>query len=382
MLVYVLLVVLVLALTFWGFRSARRLVKRNEAAARKAAQDAAHEAEPESLPAEPESDLPPLDFERASLPVPLPDFEAAPTAPLPLDALTLPGEAEPQPQPVAPDSVSFVDLELDVVLAPEVPAIEVLEPSAETPVEATEVDLELDLGSAPEPEPEPVLPLPEIEAERFPELVAVAEPEPESEPVPVIEAEAPLPVPELVEVAQPVPVPEPVPVPVPVPVQPSEPVPAPVPLPAAPPPAPAAPSAPVTPVIPPVVASTELPLILVVDDSAVVRAKMIKLLKSVNCRIEIAKNGVQALELIPQLQPQVVITDIEMPEMDGYELIARLDADAALRTIPVCAVSSFENLAERLAPHANVRGCFGKPWDDALVLSTLASLLAASSAKS
>lgn len=378
MLVYVLLVVLVLALTFWGFRSARRLVKRNEAAARKAAQDAAHEAEPESLPAEPESDLPPLDFERASLPVPLPDFEAAPTAPLPLDALTLPGEAEPQPQPVAPDSVSFVDLELDVVLAPEVPAIEVLEPSAETPVEATEVDLELDLGSAPEPEPEPVLPLPEIEAERFPELVAVAEPEPE----PVIEAEAPLPVPELVEVAQPVPEPEPEPVPTPV--QPSEPVPAPVPLPAAPPPAPAAPSAPVTPVIPPVAvaASTELPLILVVDDSAVVRAKMIKLLKSVNCRIEIAKNGVQALELIPQLQPQVVITDIEMPEMDGYELIARLDADAALRTIPVCAVSSFENLAERLAPHANVRGCFGKPWDDALVLSTLASLLAASSAKS
>lgn len=133
--------------------------------------------------------------------------------------------------------------------------------------------------------------------------------------------------------------------------------------------------------IPPVAAATELPLILVVDDSAVVRAKMIKLLKSINCRIEIAKNGVQALELIPQLQPQVVITDIEMPEMDGYELIARLDADDALRTIPVCAVSSFENLAERLAPHTNVRGCFGKPWDDALVLSTLASLLAASSAK-
>ena len=135
------------------------------------------------------------------------------------------------------------------------------------------------------------------------------------------------------------------------------------------------PAQPTPPLSPPV--SSEPPLILVVDDSAVVRAKMVKLLKSVNYRVEIAKNGVQALELIPQLQPHIVVTDIEMPEMDGYELIARLDADPALRTIPVFAVSSFEDLAERLAPHANVKGCFGKPWDEPLVLATLASLVGA-----
>ena len=112
-------------------------------------------------------------------------------------------------------------------------------------------------------------------------------------------------------------------------------------------------------------------MILVVDDSAVVRAKMVKLLKAAEYQVEVAKNGLQALEAIPQIRPGVIITDIEMPEMDGYELIARLDADPALRHIPVFAVSSFENLAERLAPHANVRGCFGKPWDDAMVLSSL-----------
>ncbi len=134
-----------------------------------------------------------------------------------------------------------------------------------------------------------------------------------------------------------------------------------------PPPPPAPPAQPVVPVGP--------PLILVVDDSAVVRAKMVKLLKSVNYRVEIAKNGVQAMELIPQLQPHVVVTDIEMPEMDGYELIARLDADPHLRTIPVFAVSSFENLAEKLAPHTNVKGCFGKPWDEPMVLATLSALL-------
>jgi len=145
------------------------------------------------------------------------------------------------------------------------------------------------------------------------------------------------------------------------------------------------PPAPAAPVVPPPVPSApapsgESPLILVVDDSAVVRAKMVKLLKSVNYRVEIAKNGLQALELIPQLQPHVIVTDIEMPEMDGYELIARLDADAQLRTIPVYAVSSFEDLAERLAPHANVQGCFGKPWDEPLVLSTLAQRLGTAAA--
>ena len=146
----------------------------------------------------------------------------------------------------------------------------------------------------------------------------------------------------------------------------------PVPAPVAVPPAPAVPPPPVSPAV-----AAEPPLILVVDDSAVVRAKMVKLLKSVPYRVEIAKNGVQALELIPQLQPHIVVTDIEMPEMDGYELIARLEADPALRTIPVFAVSSFEDLATRLAPHTNVKGCFGKPWDEPLVLSTLASLVGA-----
>ena len=199
------------------------------------------------------------------------------------------------------------------------------------------------LAPTPEPTPEPAPEPQPIEPVPAPVEPAVLAPEPPSEPVAA-------------------PVREPVAAPV------AEPMPAPV----AVPPAPAVPPPPVSPAV-----AAEPPLILVVDDSAVVRAKMVKLLKSVNYRVEIAKNGVQALELIPQLQPHIVVTDIEMPEMDGYELIARLEADPALRAIPVFAVSSFEDLAQRLAPHTNVKGCFGKPWDEPLVLSTLASLVGA-----
>ena len=212
----------------------------------------------------------------------------------------------------------------------------------------------------PEPVSEPELTL----APLAPTPEPTPEPEPEPEPAPALQPIEPVPAPVEPAVLSPEPVAAPVSEPVAAPV--AEPVPAPV----AVPPAPAVPPPPVSPAV-----AAEPPLILVVDDSAVVRAKMVKLLKSVPYRVEIAKNGVQALELIPQLQPHIVVTDIEMPEMDGYELIARLEADPALRTIPVFAVSSFEDLATRLAPHTNVKGCFGKPWDEPLVLSTLASLV-------
>ncbi|MBP6615566.1 MAG: response regulator, partial [Aquabacterium sp.] len=231
------------------------------------------------------------------------------------------------------------------------------------------------------PEPEPEVPViePVIEPVMEPEPVSEPEltlaplaptPEPTPEPAPEPQPIEPVPAPVEPAVLAPEPPPEPVAAPVREPV--AAPVAEPVPAPVAAPPAPAVPPPPVSPAV-----AAEPPLILVVDDSAVVRAKMVKLLKSVNYRVEIAKNGVQALELIPQLQPHIVVTDIEMPEMDGYELIARLEADPALRTIPVFAVSSFEDLATRLAPHTNVKGCFGKPWDEPLVLSTLASLVGA-----
>ena len=216
----------------------------------------------------------------------------------------------------------------------------------------------------PEPVSEPELTL----APLAPTPEPTPEPEPEPEPAPEPQPIEPVPAPVEPAVLAPEPPPEPVAAPVREPV--AAPVAEPVPAPVAVPPAPAVPPPPVSPAV-----AAEPPLILVVDDSAVVRAKMVKLLKSVNYRVEIAKNGVQALELIPQLQPHIVVTDIEMPEMDGYELIARLEADPALRTIPVFAVSSFEDLATRLAPHTNVKGCFGKPWDEPLVLSTLASLV-------
>ncbi len=386
-LVYVLLGVLVLVLLFWGFGAFRRPGRPPEASAPEAPQ-----VPPAALPSSPEPAPPPEPEPEGEVtqPFPLSDDVDHATAPLPLDELppaalsTTPQEPAQEPaqkvSAVAP--VADVDVAVDVAVDLELDVAPLPAPSEPAPIEAEPlpaIDFELE-DIAPQPEPEPELPVVE------PELPVI---EPVMEPAPVIEPEPEVPV--IEPAVEPEPEPEPQPIePVPAPVEPAvlapepppepvaapvrEPVAAPVaeavPAPVAVPPAPAVPPPPVSPAV-----AAEPPLILVVDDSAVVRAKMVKLLKSVNYRVEIAKNGVQALELIPQLQPHIVVTDIEMPEMDGYELIARLEADPALRTIPVFAVSSFEDLATRLAPHTNVKGCFGKPWDEPLVLSTLASLV-------
>lgn len=374
-LVYVLLGVLVLVLLFWGFGAFRRPGRPPDASAPEAPQ-----VPPAALPSSPEPALPPEPEPEGEVtqPFPLSDDVDHATAPLPLDELppaalsTTPQEPAQDVSAVAP--VADVDVAVDVAVDLELDVAPLPAPSEAAPIEADPlpaIDFELeDIAPQPEPEPEPELtvvepelpviePAPVIEPEpEVPVIEPAVEPEPEPEPQPI----EPVPAPVEPAVLAPEPPPEPVAAPV------REPVAAPAPV--AVPPAPAVPPPPVSPAV-----AAEPPLILVVDDSAVVRAKMVKLLKSVNYRVEIAKNGVQALELIPQLQPHIVVTDIEMPEMDGYELIARLEADPALRTIPVFAVSSFEDLATRLAPHTNVKGCFGKPWDEPLVLSTLASLV-------
>ena len=351
-LVYVLLGVLVLVLLFWGFGAFRRPGRPPEASAPEAPQ-----VPPAALPSSPEPAPPPEPEPEGEVtqPFPLSDDVDHATAPLPLDELppaalsTTPQEPaqEPAQEVSAVAPVADVDVAVDVA-----------------------VDLELDVAPLPAPsEPAPIEaePLPAIDFE-LEDIAPQPEPEPEPEPAPEPQPIEPVPAPVEPAVLAPEPPPEPVAAPVREPV--AAPVAEPVLAPVAVPPAPAVPPPPVSPAV-----AAEPPLILVVDDSAVVRAKMVKLLKSVPYRVEIAKNGVQALELIPQLQPHIVVTDIEMPEMDGYELIARLEADPALRTIPVFAVSSFEDLATRLAPHTNVKGCFGKPWDEPLVLSTLASLV-------
>jgi diguanylate cyclase (GGDEF)-like protein len=82
--------------------------------------------------------------------------------------------------------------------------------------------------------------------------------------------------------------------------------------------------------------------VLVVDDEKQNRELLTELLKD-DCKIILAKNGMQALERAQELQPDLILLDVLMPEMDGLEVIQRLKADDLTRHIPVIFVSALDS---------------------------------------
>ncbi|MBZ5531814.1 MAG: response regulator [Acidobacteriia bacterium] len=74
---------------------------------------------------------------------------------------------------------------------------------------------------------------------------------------------------------------------------------------------------------------------LVVDDSMLIRHTVCRVLEGRGFLVESATNGVEALELLVNLQPDLIVTDLQMPKMDGYQFMAALKKDPKTATIPV-----------------------------------------------
>ena len=84
--------------------------------------------------------------------------------------------------------------------------------------------------------------------------------------------------------------------------------------------------------------------LLVVDDNRVNRLLLGRALEQLGHAVTFAENGRQALEVLGQRRVDLVLLDIEMPEMDGYQTLAALAADPRLREIPVVMMSSVEEV--------------------------------------
>lgn len=107
------------------------------------------------------------------------------------------------------------------------------------------------------------------------------------------------------------------------------------------------------------------PLILVVDDSITVRRVMQRLLRRQGYRVALAADGEQGLDQIQQERPALVLTDIEMPRMDGFELLRAIRADGTLAGLPVVVITS--RAAEKHRDHARDLGAshyLGKPYSE------------------
>lgn len=82
-------------------------------------------------------------------------------------------------------------------------------------------------------------------------------------------------------------------------------------------------------------------VILIVDDVEMNRVILEEIIKDMGCRAVLAENGVQALEEFKRCNPDLVLTDVSMPEMDGHELCRILKAKPQTRDVPVIFISAF-----------------------------------------
>jgi len=114
------------------------------------------------------------------------------------------------------------------------------------------------------------------------------------------------------------------------------------------------------------------PLVLVVDDSLTVRRVTQRLLVREGYRVTLAKDGLDALERLAEEKPQIVLSDIEMPRMDGFDLVRNIRADARLRELPVIMITS--RIAQKHREHAAELGVdhyLGKPYSEEDLLALI-----------
>ena len=111
-------------------------------------------------------------------------------------------------------------------------------------------------------------------------------------------------------------------------------------------------------------------LVLVVDDSITVRRVTQRFLQREGFRVELANDGLQALDKLRTERPTLVLSDIEMPRMDGFDLLRNIRNDQALKDLPVIMITS--RIAEKHREHAKELGAnhyLGKPYSEEVLLA-------------
>ncbi|GIX21953.1 MAG: hypothetical protein KatS3mg121_0736 [Gammaproteobacteria bacterium] len=122
---------------------------------------------------------------------------------------------------------------------------------------------------------------------------------------------------------------------------------------------------------------TEQPVtVMVVDDSITIRKVTARILERHNLRVITAKNGLDAVRQLQDVKPDLFLMDIEMPQMDGFELASHVRADARLRDVPIIMITSRtgEKHRER-AMRIGVDRYLGKPFQEAELMREINALL-------
>jgi chemosensory pili system protein ChpA (sensor histidine kinase/response regulator) len=125
-------------------------------------------------------------------------------------------------------------------------------------------------------------------------------------------------------------------------------------------------------------AEPQAPMVLVVDDSLTVRRVTQRLLVREGYRVVLAKDGLDALERLAEERPAVLLSDIEMPRMDGFDLVRNVRSDARMGGLPVIMITS--RIAQKHRDYAAELGVdhyLGKPYAEDELLALIAGYVKA-----
>ncbi len=125
--------------------------------------------------------------------------------------------------------------------------------------------------------------------------------------------------------------------------------------------------------------ASKLATILVVEDSPTQAEQIKYLLEDKGYAVMVAANGKEGFEVAKKFRPTIIISDIVMPVMDGYELAEKIKKDKDVRDIPIIFVTALTDRKDASRKASVVAdGYFTKPYDDKYLISKIEALLTAS----
>jgi len=118
------------------------------------------------------------------------------------------------------------------------------------------------------------------------------------------------------------------------------------------------------------------PVVMVVDDSITIRKVTSRVLENHSLEVMTAQDGVDAVEKLHERVPDLMLLDIEMPRMDGYELLQHVRADARLRHVPIVMITSRAGQKHRKkAREAGANDYLTKPYQEPELVEKVGELL-------
>ena len=124
------------------------------------------------------------------------------------------------------------------------------------------------------------------------------------------------------------------------------------------------------------VEEARIPNVLVVDDSVTMRKVSTRLLERHHYNVATAKDGLDAIEVLAGFTPDIILLDIEMPRMDGFEFASHVRNSSNVRDVPIVMITSRTGDKHRERADAiGVQGYLGKPYSEEVLIQTLEHLL-------